>query len=156
RLRMERTTRDAPKQVVFERRERDGRSHSVWVLRASIDELDGGAASRLTMHLHYGGALWGPVLERLLGDEIERSKPRLLALLRAEGCPTPAAAFEREAQSEAFAEGRFGQGLVDRSRAEGASVLEQEQVGVTRRDLVDVVRNENRRRRVGLGRELRE
>jgi len=36
------------------------------------------------MNLHYGGGLWGPVLERLLGDEIERSKPRLLALLRAE------------------------------------------------------------------------
>jgi hypothetical protein len=30
------------------------------------------------MHLHYGGSLWGPVLERLLSDEIERSRPRLL------------------------------------------------------------------------------
>jgi hypothetical protein len=33
------------------------------------------------MHLHYGGAFWGPVLERILGDEIENSKPRLLALI---------------------------------------------------------------------------
>jgi hypothetical protein len=33
------------------------------------------------MQLHYGGGLWGPVLERILGDEIERSKPRLLALV---------------------------------------------------------------------------
>jgi hypothetical protein len=84
RLRMERTAHAAPSRVVFERKERDGRSHSPWVLAASIEPA-GGDASRLTMHLHYGGGLWGPVLERLLGDEITRSKPRLLALLRAEG-----------------------------------------------------------------------
>lgn len=82
RLRMVRTTDDAPTSVVFERRERDGRSHSPWVLRADVEPVDGDEpASRLTMHLHYGGGLWGPVLERILGDEIERSKPRLLALL---------------------------------------------------------------------------
>jgi len=79
RLRMVRTEERAPTTVVFERRERDGRSHSRWMLRATIELDDGG--SRLTMHLHYGGALWGPVLERILGDEIENSKPRLLALL---------------------------------------------------------------------------
>jgi hypothetical protein len=79
RLRMVRTTENAPKKVVFERQERDGRSHSPWVLQAEVEPVDG--SSRLTMHLHYGGALWGPVLERILGDEIERSKPRLLALL---------------------------------------------------------------------------
>ncbi len=79
RLRMVRTTSDAPRRVVFERRERDGRSHSPWVLAATV-EADGDG-SRLTMHLHYGGGLWGPVLERILGDEIERSKPRLLALV---------------------------------------------------------------------------
>jgi hypothetical protein len=84
RLRMTRTTCDAPSRVVFERNERDGRSHSPWVLTASI-EPTGVDASRLTMDLHYGGGLWGPVLERLLGDEIARSKPRLLALLRTEG-----------------------------------------------------------------------
>jgi hypothetical protein len=84
RLRMARTIHDAPSRVVFERNERDGRSHSPWVLTASI-EPTGVDASRLTMHLHYGGGLWGPVLERLLGDEISRSKPKLLALLRAEG-----------------------------------------------------------------------
>jgi hypothetical protein len=33
------------------------------------------------MRLHYGGGLFGPVLERVLVEEIERSKPRLLALL---------------------------------------------------------------------------
>ena len=80
RLRMVRTRNDAPKAVVFERRERDGRSHSPWLLEATVSEGDDGA-SRLTMHLHYGGGLWGPLVERLLSDEIERSRPRLLALL---------------------------------------------------------------------------
>jgi hypothetical protein len=80
RLRMVRTRNDAPKAVVFERRERDGRSHSPWLLEATVEEGDDGS-SRLTMHLHYGGGLWGPLVERLLSDEIERSRPRLLALL---------------------------------------------------------------------------
>ena len=65
--------------AVFERREADGRSHASWVLEASVTPIDDG--SRLVMHLHYGGSLWGPVLERMLGDEIERSRPRLLACL---------------------------------------------------------------------------
>jgi hypothetical protein len=79
---MVRTTADAPGKVVFERRERDGRSHAPWVLEAEVLPEDG-ETSRLTMRLHYGGGLWGPVLERVLGDEIERSKPRLLALVGA-------------------------------------------------------------------------
>lgn len=82
RLRMVRTAHDAPRAVTFEREERDGRRHSPWVLQAEVEPTDGG--SRLTMRLHYGGGLWGPVLERLLGDEIERSRPRLLALIEAE------------------------------------------------------------------------
>lgn len=80
RLRMVRTRHDEPKTVVFERRELDGRSHSPWLLEATVSDGDAGA-SRLTMHLHYGGGLWGPLVERLLTDEIERSRPRLLALL---------------------------------------------------------------------------
>ena len=79
RLRMVRTRNDAPSTVVFERKERDGRSHSDWTLSADVSEASGG--SRLTMRLHYGGGLWAPILERVLTDEIERSKPRLLDLL---------------------------------------------------------------------------
>ena len=37
--------------------------------------------ARLEMRLHYGGAFGGPVLERLLGDAIDRSRPALLALV---------------------------------------------------------------------------
>ena len=80
RLRMVRTTADAPTTAVFEREELDGREHSPWVLRAEV-EATGDGASRLTMRLHYGGSLFGPVLERLLGDTIERSRPKLLRVL---------------------------------------------------------------------------
>jgi uncharacterized protein YndB with AHSA1/START domain len=80
RLRMVQTVADEPSVAVFERAELDGREHSPWVLRAEVEAADGGG-STLTMRLHYGGSLFGPELERLLGDTIERSRPRLLALL---------------------------------------------------------------------------
>ena len=81
RLRMERTVCDeAAGRAQFERVEHDGRSHSPWVLTADVSETADG--SRLTMHLHYGGGLFGPVVERLLSDEIERSRPRLLECVR--------------------------------------------------------------------------
>jgi len=40
-----------------------------------------GSGSRLTMSLHYGGSFGGSVLERMLRNEMERSRPRLLDLL---------------------------------------------------------------------------
>ena len=80
RLRMVRAETVEPSLVVFERSELDGREHSPWVLRAEVEAV-GESASRLTMRMHYGGSLFGPVLERLLGDTIEKSRPRLLALL---------------------------------------------------------------------------
>jgi hypothetical protein len=79
RLRMVRTVHDAPTHACFERVEHDGRQHSSWVLDASIQES--GDHSTLIMRLHYGGRLWMPALDRLLADEIERSRPRLLAQL---------------------------------------------------------------------------
>lgn len=79
RLRMVRTVHEEPTRVVFERREDDDRQHAPWVLAAEVAPTPAG--SRLTVHLHYGGALLGPVVERVLGDEIERSKPRLVTLL---------------------------------------------------------------------------
>jgi len=79
RLRMVRTACEPHRHARFERVEHDGRDHSPWVLDA---EVEGTAdASRLTMRLHYGGRLWMPALDRLLADEIERSRPRLLARL---------------------------------------------------------------------------
>lgn len=78
RLRMVRTTCDPPRAVRFERREVDGRHHSPWTLAATVLPLDDGA--RLTMHLHYSGSLAGALLERMLREEIERSRPRLIEL----------------------------------------------------------------------------
>lgn len=81
RLRMVRTAHEPDASIRFERVEVDGRQHSPWVLTATVTRT--GEGSRLTMGLHYGGGLFGPVLERILVDEIERSKPRLLSLLAA-------------------------------------------------------------------------
>jgi hypothetical protein len=44
----------------------------------------------LTMRLHYGGFLGGPLVEKLLADEIERSRPRLYAAVTGGPAPTPA------------------------------------------------------------------
>jgi len=79
RLRMVRTTSEAPRVVRFERREHDGRDHSPWVLEGQVEPTETG--SRLTMRLHYGGTFGGSMVERMLSQEIEESKPRLLALV---------------------------------------------------------------------------
>jgi hypothetical protein len=82
RLRMVRTVHDIPEQATFERREHDGRSHSPWILRASVAPAGAdGASSLLVMRLHYGGTMFTPVADRLLRDEIARSRPRLAALV---------------------------------------------------------------------------
>jgi hypothetical protein len=78
RLRMVRSTTDAH-EVVFERRELDGQTHAAWILRAKLTPIASG--TNLIMELHYSGRLWEPLVERLLRDEIDRSKARLLALL---------------------------------------------------------------------------
>jgi hypothetical protein len=80
RLRMVRTERTSPRRARFERVEHDGRQHSPWELDAAVEPT--GEGSRLTMRLHYGGRLWMPVLDRLLAEEIERSRPRLLERVR--------------------------------------------------------------------------
>jgi hypothetical protein len=79
RLRMVRTVHESPRRVTFERREHDGRSHSPWILRAEVE--GDGDPSRLVMRLHYGGSLFGSVADRLLRDEIDRSRPRLVRLV---------------------------------------------------------------------------
>lgn len=63
--------------VVFERAELDGRSHSPWVLRAAVSPEGGGDGTRLSMHLHYGGAAWLPLLEPVLAQEIRGAPGRL-------------------------------------------------------------------------------
>ena len=79
RLRMVRAECTPFTAVRFERREDDGRSHAPWLLEAEVAPT--GEGSWLAMRLHYGGGLLGPVIERLLAEEVERAKPRLLALV---------------------------------------------------------------------------
>jgi len=79
RLRMVRTAHEPDRHARFERTEHDGRQHSSWVLDAAVAAT--GDGSTLTMRLHYDGRLWMPALDRLLTEEIERSRPRLLARL---------------------------------------------------------------------------
>lgn len=78
RLRMVRSE-ESDSRIVFSRQEDDGRRHAAWVLTAIIGESGDGAT--LTMHLHYGGGLFGGVLERLLAEQIEAGRARLLAEL---------------------------------------------------------------------------
>lgn len=82
RLRMVRSELVEPTRVVFERAEVDGRDHSPWTLTADVTAEGGGA--RLAMSLHYGGGLFEPLIERVLRDEIERSRFRLLGLVTAD------------------------------------------------------------------------
>lgn len=94
RLRMVRTGADAPAALRFERRELDGRRHSPWVLDVAIAPADAGddtvaddgaddgaAASRVVVDLGYDGGLWDPLLERILGSNVDTAVPRLQALV---------------------------------------------------------------------------
>ena len=81
RLRMVRTAAEPNSLVRFERVEFDGRQHAPWVLTATIESV--GSQCTLTMHLHYGGALFtGGVLERVLADKIENGRARLAELVK--------------------------------------------------------------------------
>lgn len=79
RLRMARTVWQPPTRVVFERDELDDRDHSTWRLSIDIEQIDIG--SQLEMSLFYSGSLLQPVVERLLREEIELSRTRLLNLV---------------------------------------------------------------------------
>lgn len=77
RLRMVRTELQPGRLAVFERSELDQREHGHWQLRAEVTPTDEG--SHLHMELSYEGRFGVAVLERLLREEIERSRPELLS-----------------------------------------------------------------------------
>ena len=83
RLRIQRTHHAINELAVFERSENDDRQHSPWTLRVAIVPIDeDDAQTRLTMTLSYGGSLWaGPILERVLDDQVRRGSEALLALV---------------------------------------------------------------------------
>jgi len=76
RVRMVRVVDDGPTHARFERAELDDEEHSSWVLDATI-----AGESTLTMRLHYGGALFLPGLDKILGAEIDKAGDRLAARL---------------------------------------------------------------------------
>jgi hypothetical protein len=83
-LRMVRTEMISDRLVVFERQETDGREHSVWRLRAELFEIpeELTPATRLEMTLSYEGRLWtGGLLEKVLQDQIDAGRDRLLEIL---------------------------------------------------------------------------
>ncbi len=84
RLRMVRSESIEGERVVFVREELDGRSHGEWSMVAEVSSLGDGCT--LSMELTYEGRFGVSVLERLLADEIERSRERLLELV-ADGPP---------------------------------------------------------------------
>jgi hypothetical protein len=83
RLRMRRTRHEIDRYVVFERSEDDARHHSPWILRAELASAGNAPAeTTLTMTMIYGGSLWtGPVLERVLEDQVRRGSESLLSLV---------------------------------------------------------------------------
>ena len=78
-LTMARTDHEPDRRVRFERREPDGRDHAAWVLEAEVRATSSG--SELTMTLSYDGQWFGPLIERVLTDQINSARPRLLALV---------------------------------------------------------------------------
>ena len=82
RLRMERTVCREPEsdsdsaQVVFERRETDGKKHSSWILTVNIVPVNGG--TRVDVDLEYQGTLWtGGLLEQVLHHNIDAGREGL-------------------------------------------------------------------------------
>lgn len=81
RLLMVRTRNEPPHRVRFERREDDGRSHAAWILAVSVGAVPEG--SEVVVNLEYAGRLWSSVIERVLREQIEISKSRLIELISA-------------------------------------------------------------------------
>jgi len=77
-LTMVRVELDAGRRVRFERQEPDGRSHASWVLEAGVRPVASG--SELTMTMRYDGQWMGPLVERVLAEQIEQARPRLVSL----------------------------------------------------------------------------
>jgi carbon monoxide dehydrogenase subunit G len=76
RVRMIRAEDTPPSWLRFERSETDGRDHSAWVLTARL-QPSGDVGTHVTMHLHYGGLDWLPLVGLALREEIRRAGPRL-------------------------------------------------------------------------------
>lgn len=72
RLRMVRTVDESPLLVRFERRETDGRDHSLWTMEASVaPSVHHPGGSVVHIELRYEGGLWSGALDALLGTSVD-------------------------------------------------------------------------------------
>lgn len=70
RLRMVRTSSDAPTSVRFERREIDGRDHSGWIMDATVSAIED-TESEVSVRLRYDGSLWNGALDTVFGGAVD-------------------------------------------------------------------------------------
>jgi carbon monoxide dehydrogenase subunit G len=79
-LRMRRTMNEE-NIIVFERDEDDGRQHSPWVMRVSINPSASG--TNVTIDLSYGGSLWtAGILDRVLASQVDAGKAGLVRVVQ--------------------------------------------------------------------------
>ncbi len=83
RLRMRQVPGESARHIRFERDEGDGIDHGVWIFDVQVAPVKEGAGSTVSVVFEYEGRLWSGAIERLLRDEIESSKKRLIALVTA-------------------------------------------------------------------------
>jgi len=73
--------------IRFVRSEIDGREHSAWIMNAGITPQDPTSTiaqrSKVVLGLEYGGGLWNPALDLVLGAAIDRATRNLSAFLEA-------------------------------------------------------------------------
>lgn len=67
-------------EMVFERRESDGREHASWVMKVSLTDIDSGC--EVEINLSYGGNLWtAGVLDKILAHQVDLGKKSLAELV---------------------------------------------------------------------------
>lgn len=81
-VRSEHRVEDRIHTIRFTRSEIDGREHSAWIMNAEIAPV-GDQRSRVVLGLDYGGGLWNPALDLVLGAAIDRATRNLSPFLEA-------------------------------------------------------------------------
>ena len=71
-VRSEHRVEDQTHTIRFVRSEIDSREHSAWIMNAGITP-GGNQRSRVVLGFEYGGGLWNPALDLVLGAAIDRA-----------------------------------------------------------------------------------
>ena len=134
----------------------DERDHAEWILIGEVAAVDGGA--ELTMHLEYTGELWSRACSA--GSSTTRcgaARPRWRELLsraaHALNRPSPRRS-RRSSRPKASLRRVGGEHLAERACGDDRSGAHQHGVGERRRDVLDVVGDDDERGSVGVGGEV--